>query len=322
VTLTANSFVPMIEGQEGSNYADLLRVAQTAERLGYGGFFRSDHWLPISGARTLGATDAWATLAGLARDTKRIRLGTLVSPMTFRHPSELAKQAATIDDMSGGRVEVGFGAGWYEGEHAAYGIPFPPMKERFDRLEEALEVCTQLWSPSDEVTYSGKHYTLSNAPGYPKPVQNQMPVIIGGKGAKRTPALTARFASEFNTGGNLEDWTERAQRARAACEAIGRDPETLALSWHAFTIVGATEAEAWDVAEARFKQSGRSGSVKAWVEERAPQGMLFGSAEQAAEQILARAKAGCKRFHLQIVPSPSDAYLEMFASSIIPLVTG
>ncbi len=322
MALTAASFIPMIEGQEGSTYADLLRVAQTAERLGYGGFFRSDHWLPISGARTLGVTDAWATLAGLARETSRIRLGTLVSPMTFRHPSELAKQAATIDEMSGGRVEVGFGAGWYEGEHAAYGIPFPPMKERFDRLEEALEVCTALWSASDTNTFAGQHYQLSNAPGYPKPVQKQMPVIIGGKGARRTPALTARFATEFNTGGNLADWTERSQRARAACEAIGRDPETLALSWHAFTIVGATEAEAWDVAKARFEHTGQTGDVRAWVAARGPQGMLFGSAEQAAEQIHAYAKAGCSRFHLQIVPAPSDAYLEMFAASIIPLVTG
>jgi len=312
----------MIEGQEGSTYADLLRVAQTAERLGYGGFFRSDHWLPISGGRTLGATDAWATLAGLARDTSRIRLGTLVSPMTFRHPSELAKQAATIDEMSGGRVEVGFGAGWYEAEHAAYGLPFPSMKERFDRMEESLEICTALWSDSDSVTFEGQHFQVRNAPGYPKPLQRPLPVIIGGKGARRTPSLTARFATEFNTGGNLEDWTERAQRARAACEAIGRDPDTLTLSWHAFTIVGATEAEAWQAAEARFKHSGLSGDVRAWVEARGPQGMLFGSAEQAAEQILARAKAGCTRFHLQIVPNPSDEHLEMFASSIIPLVTG
>jgi alkanesulfonate monooxygenase SsuD/methylene tetrahydromethanopterin reductase-like flavin-dependent oxidoreductase (luciferase family) len=242
--------------------------------------------------------------------------------MTFRHPSELAKQAATIDEMSGGRVEVGFGAGWYEGEHAAYGIPFPPVKERFDRLEEALEVCTALWSSSESSTFAGQYYQLANAPGYPKPIQPRMPIIIGGKGIRRTPALTARFATEFNTGGNLEDWTERAQRARAACEAIGRDPATLALSWHAFTIVGATEAEAWEAAEARFKQGGQTGDVRAWVEARRPQGMLFGSAEQAAEQILARAKAGCSRFHLQIVPAPGDAYLEMFAASIIPLVTG
>lgn len=321
MTLSTASFVPMIEGQEGSSYAELLRVARTAERLGYGGFFRSDHWLPISGPRTLGATDAWATLAGLARDTARIRLGTLVSPMTFRHPSELAKQAATVDEMSGGRVEVGFGAGWYEAEHAAYGLPFPPLKERFDRLEESLEICTRLWSDEDAVTFEGGHYRLVDAPGYPKPLQSPLPVIVGGKGARRTPALTARFASEYNTGGNLKDWIERTRRVRDACEAIGRDPATLALSWHAFTIVGTTEAEAWQAAEARFRHSGLSGDVRAWVAARGPQGMLFGGAEQAAEQIRARAEAGCSRFHLQIVPAPSDEFLEMFAQAIVPLVT-
>src|SRR6266852_6024411 len=167
-TMTAeylNAMRVMLEGQEGHSYANILRVACTSEKLGFGGMFRSDHWLPIMGDRQIDATDAWATLAGLARDTTSILFGTLVSPMTFRHPSELAKQAATIDQMSGGRVEVGFGAGWYDGEHAAYGIPFPPLKERFDRLEESLEVCTRLWGSASSASFDGRYYKLDNAPG-------------------------------------------------------------------------------------------------------------------------------------------------------------
>ena len=207
-----NGLRVMLEGQEGHSYADILRVACTSEKLGFGGMFRSDHWLPIMGDRQIEATDAWATLAGLARDTTRIRFGTLVSPMTFRHPSELAKQAATVDQMSGGRVEVGFGAGWYEGEHAACGIPFPPLKERFDRLEESLEVCTALWSSAESSTFKGRYYSLERAPGRPKPVQQPLPVIIGGRGVKRTPDLTARFAAEYNTGAAIPEWSIRRAR--------------------------------------------------------------------------------------------------------------
>jgi F420-dependent oxidoreductase-like protein len=284
--------------------------------------FRSDHWLPIMGDRQIEATDAWATLAGLARDTTRIRFGTLVSPMTFRHPSELAKQAATVDQMSGGRVEVGFGAGWYEGEHAAYGIPFPPLKERFDRLEESLEVCSALWSSAESSTFKGRYYSLDRAPGRPKPVQQPLPVIIGGRGVKRTPDLTARFAAEYNTGAAIPEWSVRRARVVAACERIGRDPSSIVYSWMTATVVGLTEADAWKEAERRFRHAGRTGDVRAWVAEQQASGMLFGSAEQAAETLSASLAAGASRWYLQIVPSPSDEVLEVIAKEIAPLIRG
>jgi F420-dependent oxidoreductase-like protein len=310
----------MLEGQEGASYEDILRVACTSETLGFGAIFRSDHWLPIMGDRQLGATDAWATLAGLARDTSRIRFGTLVSPMTFRHPSELAKFTATVDQMSGGRVEVGFGAGWYEGEHNAYGLPFPTLKERFDRLEESLEVCTALWSDQTSATYRGRYYSVDQAPGQPKPVQRPLPVIVGGKGARRTPDLTARFATEYNTGGTVQEWSERRQRVVEACQRIGRDPASLAYSWMTATIVGCTEAEAWQEAERRFQHSRQTGDVRAWVEDQRSRGMLFGSAEQAAERLSEVLAAGASRWYLQIVPTPSDELLRMIATEIGPRI--
>jgi F420-dependent oxidoreductase-like protein len=316
-----NGMRVMLEGQEGHSYEDILRVARTSEKLGFGGFFRSDHWLPIMGDRQLDATDAWATLAGLARDTSQIRFGTLVSPMTFRHPSELAKVTATIDQMSGGRVEVGFGTGWYEAEHVTYGVPFPPLKERFDRLEESLEVCTALWrTGAPSATYRGRYYSIDQAPGGPKPAQSRMPVIIGGRGVKRTPDLTARFAAEYNTGGSAADWIERRARVVAACERIERDPASVVYSWMTAAVVGRTETDAWQEAERRFRHGNRTGDVRTWVAEQQRSGMLFGSAEQAAEKLSAALAAGATRWYLQLVPSPSDELLEMIAKEIAPLI--
>lgn len=319
---TADSFIVMIEGQEGDSYASLLRLAQKAEALGFGGFFRSDHWLPIMGKRTLDATDAWATLAGLARETSRVRLGALVSPMTFRHPADFAKIVATVDQMSGGRIDVGFGAGWYEGEHQTYGLAFPSLKERFNRMEEALNVCTALWSEADSSSFQGTYYSLDNAPGFPKPAQRPIPVIIGGRGTRRTPDLTARFAAEYNTGGALEDWIERCDRVRAACERIGRDPASLRYTFMPPTIVGLTEADAWQRAASRFKHAGQNGDVKAWVAEQQTRGMLFGGVDQVAERMRAYVAAGADRFYMQIVPSPEDEHVEMIAKELIPRVVG
>ncbi|MCA1648074.1 MAG: TIGR03560 family F420-dependent LLM class oxidoreductase [Chloroflexi bacterium] len=313
-----NGMRVMLEAQEGHSYADILRVARTSEALGFGGIFRSDHWLPIMGDRQLEAPDAWATLAGLARDTARIRFGTLVSPMTFRHPAELAKVAATVDQMSGGRLEAGFGSGWYEAEHAAYGLPFPPLKERFDRLEESLEVCTALWSDVTAATFTGRYYSIDRAPAQPKPRQRPLPVIIGGRGAHRTPDLTARFATEYNTGGTAQEWVQRRARVVAACERTGRDPASLVYSWMTATVVGRTENDAWQEAERRFRHDGQTGDVKAWVAQQRTRGMVFGSAEQAAEQLSAARAAGATRWYLQIVPSPSDELLEVLATEIAP----
>ena len=193
------------EPQMGATYDDLLAVAQRAEQLGFGAFFRSDHylamgpWLEAGGLP--GPTDAWITLAGLARDTTTIRLGTLVTSATFRLPGPLAISVAEVDQMSGGRVELGLGAGWYEREHPAYGIPFPELGERFDRLEEQFAVITGLWSTpvGERFSFAGRHYPITDSPALPKPVQDGgVPLIVGGGGPKRTPALAARYAAEYN----------------------------------------------------------------------------------------------------------------------------
>lgn len=222
------------EPQQGATYDDLLAVARTAEDLGYGAFFRSDHYLGMGTEGLPGPTDAWITLAGLARDTSSIRLGTLMTSATFRYPGPLAISVAQVDQMSGGRVELGIGAGWYEREHTAYGVPFPATGERFDRLEESLAVITGLWgTPAGErFDFEGEHYRLSDSPALPKPVQSpRPPVLIGGKGKKRTPALAARYADEFNVPfDGIEQTRVLFERVRAACADEGRDPSTLTYS--------------------------------------------------------------------------------------------
>jgi len=233
------------EPQQGFSYDDQLAFARSAETHGLDGFFRSDHYLRMGeGDPRPGPTDAWTTLAGLARETSRIRLGTLVSSVTYRVPGILAIQVAQVDAMSGGRAELGLGTGWFEREHEAYGIPFPA--KRFDLLEEQLAIVTGLWATPDAETFSyeGEHYRLDAAPALPKPVQERMPVIVGGGGPKRTPALAARYATEFNIGFVPEDVVaQKFDVVRAACEDIGRDPATLKMSVALPTIVGADDAE-------------------------------------------------------------------------------
>jgi F420-dependent oxidoreductase-like protein len=235
-----------VEPQQGASYDDILAAATATERLGFDGFFRSDHFLRMGAVSgTPGPTDAWVTLAGLARDTSTIRLGTLVSSATFRPPALLAIQVAQVDAMSGGRIEFGFGTGWYEAEHAALGIPFP--ERRFDLFEEQLEIITGLWNTPEGETFShsGKGYTLVDNPALPKPAQRPLPVIIGGKGKTRTPALAARYASEFNIpfASSFEEVPRLLSSVRAACDAIGRDPNTLRESLAVVAVLGATDAE-------------------------------------------------------------------------------
>ena len=208
-----------IEPQQGASYDDILGVAATAERLGFGAFFRSDHYLKMGNVTGLpGPSDAWTTLAGLARDTSSIRLGTLVTSATFRLPGPLAITVAGVDQMSGGRVELGLGAGWYETEHTAYGIPFPDVGTRFDRFEEQLAIITGLWRTSEGETYSfdGDHYVVAGSPALPKPAQvGGPPIIVGGKGPQRTPALAAQYASEFNFAfAPVEAFAEQRDRVR------------------------------------------------------------------------------------------------------------
>src|SRR3954451_20231804 len=223
------------EPQQGASYEDLLAVARAAEDAGFDAFFRSDHYLRMgSGDGEPGPTDAWITLAGLARETSTIRLGTLVSSATFRLPGPLAVTVAQVDAMSAGRVELGLGTGWFEAEHAAYGIPFEMLGERFERLEEQLAIITGLWTtaPGERFDFAGRYYHLENSPALPKPVQQpRPPIIVGGGGAKRTPALAARFADEFTLPFHtLEAGTAQFERVRDACRAAGRDPSTLRLS--------------------------------------------------------------------------------------------
>jgi len=231
-----------VEPQQGADYQQLLAVAQQAEACGFDAFFRSDHYLTMGGDGLPGPTDAWVTLAGLARETSRIRLGTLVSSSTFRWPGILAVTVAQVDAMSGGRIELGLGTGWYEGEHTAYGIPFPPLGERFERLEEQLSIITGLWDTPAGGTYSyaGQHYQLVESPALPKPVQRpHPPVIVGGGGATRTPRLAATFADEFNLAFHGVAETEaQFVRVRAACEQVREQaarsglPAEATVEWH------------------------------------------------------------------------------------------
>jgi F420-dependent oxidoreductase-like protein len=236
------------EPQEGATYDDQLAVARLAEELGFDAYFRSDHYISFTfGDGLPGPTDAWITLAGLARDTTTLRLGTLVSPITFRLPGPLAIAVAQIDAMSNGRVELGLGAGWNDREHAAYGIPFPPTGERFDRLEEQLAIVTGLWSTpvGEQFSYAGTHYSIDDSPALPKPAQSPgPPIVMGGFGAKRTPQLSARYASEFNVAFAPPDaYPEIAGRVVAACEAIDRDPASLPTSIANTVLCGSDEAE-------------------------------------------------------------------------------
>lgn len=297
------------EPQQGAAYDELLAVAQRAERLGYGAFFRSDHWLVMGDRDGLpGPTDSWVTLAGIARETASIRLGTLVTAATFRLPGPLAISVAQVDAMSGGRVELGLGAGWFEQEHRAYGIPFPPLGERFDRLEEQLAVITGLWSTpvGETFTHEGKHYPVQGSPALPKPVQSPVPVIIGGRGPKRTPALAARYAAEYNVPfASVDDFRQAADRVRDACHAIGRDPATMTFSAALVVCCGADEAEF----ERRAKAIGREPT------ELRVNG-LAGSPEDVRAGVERWHDAGAERIYLQVLDLGDLDHLDLIASAL------
>src|SRR5436190_2323812 len=236
------------EPQQGATYDELLAVAQGAERLGFDAFFRSDHYQRIGeGAPGPGSSDAWLTLAAIARETSRIRLGTLVTPVTFRFPGPLAIQVAQADAMSGGRVELGLGAGWYDTEHAAYAIPFPSTADRFAMLEEQLEIVTGLWATpvGEQYSFTGKHHSVVGSPALPRPVQQpRPPIIMGGWGTKRTPRLAARFADEFNMPfAPVSYYREGCDHVRAACEKVERDPATMRFTVALVACVGRDDAE-------------------------------------------------------------------------------
>lgn len=300
------------EPQQGFSYDDQLAFARSAEAHGLDGFFRSDHYLRMGDGDALpGPTDAWTTLAGLARETSRIRLGTLVSSVTYRVPGILAIQVAQVDAMSGGRAELGLGTGWFEAEHAAYGIPFPP--KRFDLLEEQLAIVTGLWStPAGETfSFEGANYRLDAAPALPKPVQSPLPVIVGGGGPKRTPALAARFATEFNIGFVPEDVVaEKFAVVRAACEDIGRDPATLKLSVALPTIVGADDA-------AIERRAAAIGQTRAQFDNGAN---LIGRPEEIAAKVERLRDLGAERVYFQLLDLRDIDHADEVGAELLPLL--
>jgi alkanesulfonate monooxygenase len=302
-----------IEPQIGASYDDQLRVAQTAEAAGYDAFFRSDHFLAMGGASgEPGPTDSWVTLGAIAVQTSRIRLGTMVTSATFRLPGPLAIAVAQVDDMSRGRIELGLGSGWFEAEHTAYGVPFPGLGERFDRLTEQLEVITGLWGtlPGERFSHSGAHYTLTDSPALPKPVQQpHPPIIVGGKGPKRTPALAARFANEVNVPfAGIDEVAAQFARVDEACRTLGRDPGELVRSTAQTIAIGREDAEV----KRRAVTLGRDAAdVRA--------NGLAGTVAEVVDRIGQwREKTGVTRLYLQLMDMADLDQIELVAAEVAP----
>ena len=302
------------EPQQGADYQTLRAVALAAEELGFDAFFRSDHYLKMGDVSGLpGPTDSWATLAALAVETSHIRLGTLVTAATFRLPGPLAITVAQVDQMSGGRVELGLGTGWFEAEHAAYGIPFPPLGERFDRLEEQLAIITGLWTTAEGQTFSfeGAHYRVADSPGLPKPAQRpRPPILVGGLGARRTPRLATRFADEYNVAfQSITDSAAGFARVREACEVAGRYPDSMTYSVAQTVCCGKDEAE--------FRRRAAAiGREPADMRERG----IGGTPGEVAAKIAEFAEAGAERVYLQVLDLSDLDHLELLASDVLPQV--
>ena len=305
-------FRVFVEPQQGASYDDQVAVAKAAETLGFSAFFRSDHYVAMSGDGLPGPTDSWVTLAGVARETSRIRLGTLVTSATFRYPGPLAISVAEVDAMSEGRVDFGIGAGWFEAEHKAYAIPFPTLGERFDRLQEQLEIITGMWHTPVGQTfdYSGTYYSVVDSPALPKPVQQpHPPIVIGGGGPKRTPALAARFASEFNLAfPTLEFTRQQCGRVRDALAAAGRPEDDLIYSAAFVVCAGRDDAEL----------RRRASAISREVDELRANSPLVGTPGQIADRLGEFAAAGVQRVYLQLLDLADLDHLEVFAGEVIP----
>lgn len=307
-------FRAFVEPQQGATYADQLAVARSAEDLGFDAFFRSDHYLAMSGDGGPGPTDLWVTLGAIARETSRIRLGTLVTSATFRYPGPLAIAVAQVDEMSGGRVEFGLGSGWFEAEHQAYGIPFPSVGERFDRLTEQLAVITGLWTtPKGETFgYAGEHYTIADSPALPKPVQDpHPPIVIGGTGAKRTPALAARYAAEFNVPfATIDVVGKQFQRVADAVAAAGRAPDSIVYSSAFVLCAGRDEAEV----------ARRAAVIGREVDEMRSNSPLVGTPSEIVDKLGPWSELGVQRVYAQVLDMSDLAHLELLASDVMPQV--
>jgi F420-dependent oxidoreductase-like protein len=310
-----------VEPHEGATYAQQLAIAQACERLGFGAFFRSDHFLShgigespsMTGSGLPGPTDAWTTLAAIARETKTIRLGTLMTCASFRQPAVLAVIVAQVDEMSEGRVELGLGCGWFEPEYQSLGIPFPPTSRRYDSFEEQVQIILGLWrtSPGERFSFTGDYYRLSDNPALPRPTQDGgPPLIVGGMGKRRTPAFAARWASEFNSPfGPPQAARERFELVTLACEQIGRDPASLSFS-HVTSV--STGSSAREVAQ-RVARTGKT------LEELSEFGVV-GQPEQVVERLLEYRQAGADRFYVQITDFDDLEHLELIAAEILPHV--
>lgn len=300
----------LMEPRHGATYDRILAMAQTTEQAGFDGFFRGDHYLGIdAGDPDYLPTDSWTTLAGLARDTSRIRLGTLMTAGTFRNPAVVAMAVASVDQMSGGRVVFGIGTGWYEREHQAFGIPFPSMGERFDRMEEALQIINGLWTtPSGErFSFDGRFWQLDQCANFPALVQRPRPeIVIGGTGPRRTPLAAARYADEFNSGGGTGT-AERIERVRQVCEEIGRDPDTLRMSVTTQVICGTTKAEA----EGRLERLGAPGA-------RMLANGVVGTPSELVDALGSFARAGCESAYLHIFDIDDLDHLRLIGAEVVP----
>ena len=296
-------FALMTEPQQGLSYDEILAIVRTAEESGFEAYFRSDHYASFPGASGLPTTDAWATLAGLARETSRIRLGTLVSPVTFRIPGNLAKVVQTVDEMSGGRIEAGFGAGWNEDEHAQLGIPFPPLGERYDMLEEALAIVHGLWTEADGWSFEGTHWQVRGSMRHGEVARDgrrHPHIVIGGEGKARMSRLVARYGDEFNlTSASVDTAPEAYARVRAACEAIGRDPDSVVYSAMTGVLVAETETELRDRVRAMLEALARpADEAEAWLTQRRGR-WVMGTPDEASERVAALERVGAERIMLQ-----------------------
>ena len=293
----------MTEPQQGLSYDEILAAARTAEEAGLEAFFRSDHYASFPGASGLPTTDSWATLAGLARETKTIRLGTLVSPVTFRIPGNLAKVIQTVDEMSGGRIEAGFGAGWNEDEHAQLGIPFPPLAERFEMLAEELALIHGLWTEPDGWSIEGNYWQVRGATRHGEIARGgrrHPPIILGGKGLPRLAALVARYGDEFNlNSASPDDATPAYRRVRDACKEIGRDPDELVYSAMTGVLVAETDGDLRSRVGDLMQALGRGAADgEAWLAERRGR-WIMGTPDEAHERVTALERQGTQRIMLQ-----------------------
>jgi F420-dependent oxidoreductase-like protein len=313
----------MIEGQEGVSWEQWVSLALGCEEHSFEGLFRSDHYVSFGHEAEWGSFDAWATLAALAPQTSRIRLGTLVSPVTFRHPSQLAKAVVTVDHASAGRVELGMGAGWFEREHAAYGFPFPPVSERFDVLEEQVEIVHRLWDlDEDEVTFQGKHYQLQGCPALPKPVQDpHPPLIIGGQAHPRSVQMAVRWADEYNVHQKSpEECREIRVKLTNATEAAGRDPVELRLSLMIFTLMAEDRHELESRAARLLERRGDPTHPAEWLSNVGPE-RLVGTTDWVVERLAGYADAGVDRVMMQHLLHDDLETLALIGKKVIPEVS-